>query len=181
MLMSWKKYFLSLPIITPSCVLSQFLRFNSYIKIDNKAFYLKFFSTKNINFIIQLFNIYGSVKNWNILKTEYALPNKDRSCWFQLINAIQEKWKKCIQQTSKNTSLQVVKNHHLVRGSRIIILEKRSSKELYSWLISVIDHQPTLQKYFDNLFPSIELPWKDIYLTACKVTASSHLHCFNYK
>ena len=33
-LMNWKKYFIASPI-TPSCVLSQFLWYNSYIKIDN--------------------------------------------------------------------------------------------------------------------------------------------------
>ena len=88
--------------------------------------------------------------------------------------------KKCIKQTSKNTSLLVVKDHHLLRGSRIIILEKLSSKELYSLLISAIEHQPTSQRYFDNLFPNIE-SWKEIYLTVHKVTANSYLHCFNYK
>ena len=66
-------------------------------------------------------------------------------------------------------------------GSRIIIVEKLSSKELYSLLISAINHQPTSQKYFDNLFPNIELPWKGIYLTRRKATANSHLRCFNYK
>ena len=49
-------------------------------------------------------------------------------------------WKKSIKQTSENTSLLVVKDHHLLRGSRIIIVEKLSSKELYSLLISAIDH-----------------------------------------
>ena len=67
------------------------------------------------------------------------------------------------------------------KGSRIIILEKLNSKELYSLLISAIEHQPTSQKYFDNLFPNIELPWKEIYLTAHKTTANSYLRCFNYK
>ena len=43
----------------------------------------------------------------------------------------------------KNTSLVAVKDNNLRRGSRIIILEKLSSKELYSLLISAIDHQPT--------------------------------------
>ena len=37
-LMNWKKYFIASPI-TPSCVLSQFLWYNGYIKIDNKAVY----------------------------------------------------------------------------------------------------------------------------------------------
>ena len=167
--------------ITPSGVLSQFIWYNSYIKIDRKAVYLKSFSTKNINFVTQLFNTDGSVKNWNILKTEYALQNKDQFCWLKLINAIPEMWKKCIKQTSENTSLLVVKDHHLLRGSRIIILEKLNSKELYSLLISAMEHEPTSQKYFDNLFPNIELPWKEIYLTAHKATANSYLRCFNYK
>ena len=71
-------------------------------------------------------------------------------------------WKKCIKQTSQNTSLLIVKDHHLLKCSRIIALQKLSSKELFSLLISAIDHQPTSQKYFDNLFPNIELPWKEI-------------------
>ena len=75
----------------------------------------------------------------------------------------------------------VVKDHHLLRGSRIIILEKLSCKKLYSLLISAIEHQPTSQKYFDSLFPNIELPWEEIYLTARKATANSYLRCFNYK
>ena len=36
MLMNWKKYFME-PPITSSCALSQFLWYNSFIKIDNKA------------------------------------------------------------------------------------------------------------------------------------------------
>ena len=36
MLMNWKKYFKE-PPITSSCVLSQFLWYNSFIKIHNKA------------------------------------------------------------------------------------------------------------------------------------------------
>ena len=66
--------------------------------------------------------------------------------------------KKFIKQTSENNSLLVVKDHHLLRGSKIIILEKLSSKELYSLIISAINHQPISQKYFDDLFSNVELP-----------------------
>ena len=90
-------------------------------------------------------------------------------------------WKKCIKQTSENTSLLIVKDHHLLRGSRIIILEKLSSNELYSLLISAINNQPTSQKYFDNLFSNVELPWKEIYVNAHKATANSYFPSFNYK
>ena len=59
--MNWKKYFIASPITT-SCVLGWILMYNSYIEINNKAVYLKFFLTKNINFITQVFNTDGSVK-----------------------------------------------------------------------------------------------------------------------
>ena len=79
MLINRKKYIIS-PPITPSCILSQFLRYSSYIQIDNKAGYLKFFSTNSVNFITQLFHSDGSLKHWKFLKTEYALQNKDHFC-----------------------------------------------------------------------------------------------------
>ena len=94
--------------------------------------------------------------------------------------------RKCIKQTSEKTSLLVVKDYNLLKGSRIIILEKSKSKELYSLLISAIHYQPTSQNYFVyfvyyNLFSNIELPWKEIYLTVRKATANSHLRCFSYE
>ena len=42
MLINWEKYFIA-SSITPSCFLSQFLWYNSYIKTDDKAVYLKLF------------------------------------------------------------------------------------------------------------------------------------------
>ena len=73
--MNWKKYFIVPPAL-PCCVFSQFLWFNNYIKIDTKAV-SNFFSTKNISFIIQLFNTDASVKNWNFVKTKYTIQNKN--------------------------------------------------------------------------------------------------------
>ena len=37
-------------------------------------------------------------------------------------------------------------------------------------MISAVDHRPTSKKYFDNLFPNINLPRKDIYLNTHKGT-----------
>ena len=85
------------------------------------------------------------------------------------------------QKCRKNASLLVVKDHLLLRVSRIIILEKLSSKESSSFLISAINHQPTSENFFDNLFSNVELSWKEIYFNAGKATANSLLHSFNYK
>ena len=72
-----------------------------------------------------------------------------------------QKWGKNVSNKHKNTSLLVVKDHHLLRVLRINSLEKLGSKELYSFLlimvISATDHQPAWQKYFYNLFRHIEL------------------------
>ena len=99
--------------------------YNSYIKT---LIYLKKFSVRNINFITQLFHSDGSFKNWNILKTEYALQDKGHFCRLQLINALPQMWKKCIKQPTKNTSWLVVKDQYLLWDFKIIILENLSSK-----------------------------------------------------
>ena len=104
----------------------------------------------------ELFHSGGSVKNWNILKTEYALQNQDHFCWLQ----------------RRAPFTQGFENYHT---------RKVSSKELYSFLIFAIDHPPTSQKYFGNFFPNIGLPWKEVYLTARKATPNSQLRCFHYK
>ena len=48
-------------------------------------------------------------------------------------------------------------------------------------LISEIDDQPTSQKYFNKLFPNMELPWEKIYLVAHNVTFNSYLCHFHLK
>ena len=42
---------------------------------------------------------------------------------------------------------------------------------------------PTLQKYFEILFPNLSLPfsWKDIYILPRIVTTNTRLHIFQYK
>ena len=54
MLKNWRKYFIA-PRVTPS-VLSQFIWRNSHIEIGSMFVYFQRFSTKNINFVTQLFH-----------------------------------------------------------------------------------------------------------------------------
>ena len=48
----------------PSLVSSQFLWYNSYIKIDNKVVCYKDFADKNINYVSDLFDEDGELKSW---------------------------------------------------------------------------------------------------------------------
>ena len=45
----------------PSMSLSEFIWFNSNIKVDSKPVHVSFFSDKNLNFIGQLFNDNGNI------------------------------------------------------------------------------------------------------------------------
>ena len=55
MITNWAKCFSSSPSL-PSVILSQFLRFNSNIKIDNKSIFIAEFASKSINFAGQVFH-----------------------------------------------------------------------------------------------------------------------------
>ena len=88
-LLNWKTFFSQTPE-TPSSVLSQFLWHNIYILVYEDDVHISRFSQNNLNFVSQLFQINGSLKNWHLLINEYHLNN---NCYFQqlqLINSIPE-------------------------------------------------------------------------------------------
>ena len=114
----------------------QFLWYNIYIQIDEGDVHLSRFSQNNLKFVPQLLNTNGSIKAWHLLKQEYHLNNNSYFQWLQLINSIPEKVKLTIKQSSSDAKNLIIHGHHLIKGSRILILEKLTSKELYQILIS---------------------------------------------
>ena len=72
-------------------------------------------------------------------------------------------------------------NHHLIKISQILVIEKLISKELYSLSIVLKNEFPTSQKYFCNNFPNLQVEWKEIYLSPCKVSMGTNLCMFQYK
>ena len=91
----WIKH-LSKPPITPSAVASQYLWFNTNIKVDKKVVFYKEFSDKQVNFLTDLFDVYGKQKPWSDLAIEFGLDHKIFFKWCQLIHAIPKSWKKMI-------------------------------------------------------------------------------------
>ena len=89
---NWKKCFSTNPE-TPSCILSQYLRFNKFIIVDNSYVDFTNFSTKSINFVSDLVNENCNFKSWETLKNEYHLDNKLYFQWMQLIQAIPLIWR----------------------------------------------------------------------------------------
>ena len=78
------------------------------------------------------------MKPCNDLKIEYNLKNETSFQWLQLKHAIPRKWNTFIKQNSGNASGLLIHEDHLIKGARILTLEKLSSKELYSILITKI-------------------------------------------
>ena len=60
---SWCKYYSCTPKVS-SLVSSQFLWYNSYIKIDKEVVCYKEFADKKINFVSDLFDENGELKSW---------------------------------------------------------------------------------------------------------------------
>lgn len=111
-LLFWSKNLSSLSV-TPSCILSQFLWFNKYVKISKKPIFFKEFSNKNINYTGQLFNERGTLKNWICLKNEFYLDEKMYFKWIQIINSIPKTWKELINELNNTPINLVLHDHHL--------------------------------------------------------------------
>ena len=121
--------------------MSEFLWYNIYIQIDEGDVHHSRFSQNNLNFVSQIFNTNDLIKAWHLLKQEYHLNNNSYFQWLQLINSIPEKWQLTIKQSSSDAKNLIIHGHHLIKGSRIIILEKLTSKELYQILIQARRNQ----------------------------------------
>ena len=87
----------------------------------------------------------------------YKLHEETYFQWVQVISAIPRLWKDVIKQNTNNADNLLTHNHHIVSRSRILIAEKLTCKELYSYLISTIKVEPSPNTYFENLFKENEL------------------------
>ena len=127
----------------PSCILLQYLWDNSNIQIDKTSIHFSRFSEKNINYVSQLFNNNGSIKKWHKFKREYNLHQNSYFQWVQLIDSIPEKWKFIIKKNNEVAANLITHDHHLIKGSRVITLDKLTSTEIYSILTIKEQNKPS--------------------------------------
>ena len=98
----------------------------------------------------------GSIKKWYELKTELELHENSSFQWLQLISAIPEGWKFIIKETHESTTNLIIHDHHVIKGSRILTLNKLSSTEI---LISKFQNKSSSNFYFENLFNDNDIDW----------------------
>ena len=96
----------------------------------------------------------------------------------KLIGAISPTWKNI---TKQNNDTFTTTQHHFFRNSRVLTVQKVTSKELYWILITTTKHKLTSQKYFEKKFTDLSLDWREIYITPHIVSSNTYMMCFQYK
>ena len=138
------------------------------------------FSNKGINFLSQLFEN-GRIISWIYLKDRFKLINDMLFYRAQFKHSIPPRWKKVIFEYSNIKENDLCQNHHGITGTRILPLDKLSSKEIYSILIRNIVNKPTSNIYFKKLIKNTTLHWNKIYLSPRLATIDTTLRSFQYK
>ena len=162
-------------------ILSEFIWFNSNIKVDSKPVHFSFFSDKNLNVTSQLFNENGNIKPWEGIKMEFHLKDTQKIYWLQIIDALPKSWKDAVLKDKGNAKGLVISDHHIVRKPQICSLNKLTSKELYLILVDANTVKPTAQDYFENLFESSDFNWKKIYFLIRNTTLDTMARVLQYK
>ena len=82
---------------------------------------------------------------------------------------------------SENAINLIIDDHHLVKDSRVITLDKLTSTEIYSILISRAQNKPSSNIYFENLFHNYSIDGTAIYTLPRLITNSTYMRSFQYK
>ena len=53
-------------------------------------------------------------------------------------------------------------NHHVIKGSRGLNLDKLTSTEIFSILVSKVQNKPSSNFYFENVFHENDIDWATI-------------------
>ena len=177
---NWKKD-LVVTAKMPSYILSQYLWYNKSVQVDKASIYFLTFSEKSISYVLQLFSDNDSIKKWHEFKREYNLHESSCLKWLQLVDSIPERWKFIIKENYENATNLIIHDHHLIKGSRVITLDKLTPTEIYSILISKVQNKPFSNIYFENLFNGYNIGWTAIYVLPCLVKYNTYMRSFQYK
>ena len=87
-----------------------------------------------------------------------------------MIDPIPQRWKIIIKQNYENATNVVIHDHHLVKGSRVVTLDKLTSTEIYSILISRAQNTPSSNTYFENIYNNHNIDWVAIFMIPHLIT-----------
>ena len=97
-----------------SMILFGFICFNSSIKVESKPVHFSYFYDKNLNFISQMLNYNGNIKQWKDIKIKFHLKDTPKMYWLQITEALPKTWKYIIFKDKVNTNNLVIFDHYIV-------------------------------------------------------------------
>ena len=95
--------------------------------------------------------------------------------WLQLT------FKFTIKEIDENATNLIVHDHHLIKGLRVITLDKLTSTKIYSVSISKVQNKPSSNIYFKNPYNDYNTDWTAIYIMPRFVTYNTYMWSFQYE
>ena len=86
-----------------------------------------------------------------------------------------------IRWPNENATNLIIHDHHLVKGSRVTALDKLTSTEIYSILISRAQNKLSSNIYFENLYNDYNIDRTAIYMLPRLITCNTYMQSFQYK
>ena len=120
------------------------------MRINKKAVYFKSFSEHINVFAMNLLDKSGKVKSWHVFKTEYNVNHTFCFQWLQLTDAIPKAWENVQNNTNNNGSLKI-KDRYILKRTGTFSINKLTTRELYSTLVSNIEVNLHLKYIFENV------------------------------
>ena len=165
-------------------LLSESLWFNHVIKIGERSIFLKNFSEIGINTVGDVFNMDGSIRDFEEL-VQKGIQSSKYFTWIQLVNSIPKDWrlviKKALPRESGKSQLDVTKYRCSV-NKKMIPIKLLTCQIIYFRFFQNLKSQPTSAKYFEKkLQPQDNINWNHVFFLPRKVTVESKMRIFQFK
>ena len=126
--------------------------------------------------------LYGFIINWDVFSRSPACrPSMTFFKYMQILDAIPRAWKNIISENRDDFCVQngSLRDQHLLCLTRIIGLERLSSKLIYIQILSKKKQRPTSETTIGRKFE--DLLWPKIHMVARHSTIDSYTRMFHFK
>ena len=162
--------------VSTNAILAQRLQFNCFIKINHRPISWNF---PNVLFVKHLLDINGLFLDWQNFKIKYHLEDSHYFRWMQLINSIPTNWKIILRRDRGEGSFDP--RQHLLKTTRLLILERLTCKELYNIFIAKLKESPTTEGTIQGILNTNDINWTKAYILAREVTIENYSRIFHFK
>ena len=148
-------------IHTPSNVLNEIIWNNKFICIGTKPLFRNRIAKKGIIKLCDLLDDTGKLKTWDVLQSK-NITMAEYFLLMSVFDTIPLEWKNILKQ-----QLQMAQGDG--NNSNDIVFPT-TSRVLYWDLVKKFETNPTSKYKYEELFPTTDLPWQEIYLIPRNVT-----------